>query len=47
MLILGTAYGVGMSLLEEGIFMIQVIPLGTNLCIFEENVEGDLDMILK
>lgn len=47
MLIPGTAYGVGKSLIEEGIFSIQATPLGPNLCLLEEQVEGDLALILK
>lgn len=43
----GSAYSVGRRLLEEGIFTIQVIPLGPNLCLMEESIEGELDMLLK
>lgn len=32
----GKTYGVGRSQLEEGIFSIQAIPLGPNLCLLEE-----------
>lgn len=43
----GLAYGVGKSLIEEGIFSIQAVPMGPNLCLLTESVEGDLDLILN
>lgn len=43
----GLAYGVNQSLLEEGIFSVTATPLGTNLCLLEEKIEGDLELLLK
>lgn len=43
----GMAYGVCDSLLEEGIFSIKATPLGPNLCLLEEEVEGDLELLLR
>lgn len=43
----GSAYSVSKSLMEEGIFTIQAIPLGPNLCLLKESVEGELDLILE
>lgn len=41
------AYGVGKILLEEGIFSVQATPLRQNLCLLEESVEGDLELLLS
>lgn len=43
----GLVYGVNQSLIEEGIFTIVATPLGPNLCLLEETIEGDLDLLLK
>lgn len=43
----GLAYGVSNSLIEEGIFSIQETQLGPNLCLLEESVEGDSDLIMN
>lgn len=43
----GLAYGVRQSLMEEGIFSIQATPLGPNICLLEETVEGDLEVLLQ
>lgn len=43
----GLAYGVGKSLIKEGIFLVHATSLGPNLCLLEESVEGDLDLLLK
>lgn len=47
MRILGKAYGVNKSLVEEGIFTITATPLVPNLCLLEETVEGDLETLLQ
>lgn len=44
---LGLAYGVNQSLIEEGIFSIVATPLGPNLCLLEDTIEGDLEVLLK
>lgn len=42
----GLAYGVSQSLIEEGIFCIMATPLGPNLCLMEETIEGDFEALL-
>lgn len=44
---MGHAYGVSQILIEEGIFTVVATPLGPNLCMLEETVEGDLEALLK
>lgn len=44
---LGFSYGVSQSLLEEGIFTIIAIPLGSNVCLLEETSDGDLELLLN
>ncbi|XP_058732730.1 uncharacterized protein LOC131604301 [Vicia villosa] len=44
---LGLAYEVGKSLIEEGIFTVKAIPLGPNLCLLEETMEGVLKALLE
>lgn len=44
---LGLAYGVSQSLIEEGIFTITATSLSPNLCLMEESVEGDMDLLFK
>lgn len=43
----GKSFGVRQSLLEEGIFSVQETPLGPKLCLLEETVEGDLEVLLQ
>ncbi|XP_058775836.1 uncharacterized protein LOC131650123 [Vicia villosa] len=43
----GMAFGVSKSLLAEGIFTVVATPLGPNLCLLEETVDGDLDRLLS
>ncbi|XP_058734228.1 uncharacterized protein LOC131605958 [Vicia villosa] len=42
----GLAYGVAQSLLEEGFFYISASALGPNLCLLEEEREGELANLL-
>lgn len=43
----GLAYGVAQSLIKEGIFTITATPIGPNLCLMEESVEGYMDLLFK
>lgn len=43
----GLAFGVNQSLIEGGIFTVVATPMGPNICLLEETVEGDLEVLLK
>ncbi|XP_058745968.1 uncharacterized protein LOC131618827 [Vicia villosa] len=43
----GLTYGVGKSLIEEGIFSAKATSLGPNLCLLEESIEGDLKALME
>lgn len=43
----GMTYNNQEILYKEGIFGIQVTPLGANLCLLEENVEGEIKAWLE
>lgn len=43
----GLSFGMCLSLIEERIFSVTETPLGPNLCLLEESVEDELNVILE